>query len=130
MSSTYNQRFDEVFPIPANFPTTKAESLKAFSKAITSNLVGGIGYFYGRSIVDEKFSYEWDQDEDRSEDTEKKGAHMTDPRGLLTATPSRSFFPRGFYWFVSILFPYAVCVTCDTGTRASICSILANGTTT
>lgn len=98
LSSTYNQRFDEVFPIPANFPTTKAESLKAFSKAITSNLVGGIGYFYGRSIVDEKFSYEWDQDEDRSEDTEKKGAHMTDPRGLLTATPSRSFFPRGFYW--------------------------------
>ena len=76
-------------------------SLKEFSKAITSNLLGGIGYFYGTSIVDKGFAYEWDQDDDseeEDEDEKKKGARLTEPKALLTATPSRSFFPRGFYW--------------------------------
>ena len=102
MSTSFNRRFDEVFPI-ANYPSSNPESLKAFSKAITSNLIGGIGYFYGPSIVDRSFTYEWDQDEDSQsadEEPEKKGAHLTEPRALLTATPSRSFFPRGFYWSV------------------------------
>jgi mannosyl-oligosaccharide glucosidase len=72
---------------------------------MTSNLVGGVGYFYGTSIVNRKFSYEWDEDEDTfqtKEDRDDKdsmtGAKLTEPRALLTATPSRSFFPRGFYW--------------------------------
>lgn len=73
--------------------------LKSFSKAITSNLFGGIGYFYGTSIVDKGFAYEWDQDDEiDDEDDEQNGARLTEPRALLTATPSRSFFPRGFYW--------------------------------
>lgn len=101
LSKSFNQRFDEVFPI-TNYPTSNPDSLKAFSKAITSNLIGGVGYFYGTSIVDRAFSYEWDQEDDvptlEDEDDEKKGAHLTEPRSLLTATPSRSFFPRGFYW--------------------------------
>lgn len=101
MSESFSQRFDEIFPI-TNYPTANPESLKAFSKAITSNLIGGTGYFYGTSIIDRSFSYEWDQDDDAAtvedEDDEKKGAHLTEPRALLTATPSRSFFPRGFYW--------------------------------
>ncbi|GJE97097.1 glycoside hydrolase family 63 protein [Phanerochaete sordida] len=100
LSKSFGQRFDEVFPI-TNYPTENPDSLKAFSKAITSNLLGGIGYFYGTSIVDRSFSYEWDQEDEPAsddEDDEKKGAHLTEPRSLLTATPSRSFFPRGFYW--------------------------------
>jgi mannosyl-oligosaccharide glucosidase len=73
--------------------------LESFSKAITSNLFGGIGYFYGTSIVDKGFAYEWDQDDDiDEEDDGQSGARLTEPRALLTATPSRSFFPRGFYW--------------------------------
>ncbi|CDO76526.1 Glycoside Hydrolase Family 63 protein [Trametes cinnabarina] len=96
----YNERFNEVFPIPSTYQTSDPESLRTFSKAITSNLIGGIGYFYGTSIVDRSFAYEWDQDDDVvvEESNEKKGPTLEPPKGLLTATPSRSFFPRGFYW--------------------------------
>ena len=73
---------------------------------MTSNLVAGVGYFYGTSIVDKKFSYEWDEEDDSvtAEEDEPKGAKLTDSKALLTATPSRSFFPRGFYWYIYILF--------------------------
>lgn len=101
LKASYDLRFDKVFPVPSSYQTSKLDSLKDFSKAITSNLIGGIGYFYGTSIVDKGFAYEWDQDDDSEEsddDEKKKGARLTDPKALLTATPSRSFFPRGFYW--------------------------------
>ncbi|KIK79717.1 glycoside hydrolase family 63 protein [Paxillus rubicundulus Ve08.2h10] len=102
--SSFNHRFEAHFPTPESFAVSDYEGLQTFSKAITSNLLGGVGYFYGNSIVDQGFAYEWDQeDEDGYEDEDEihedhKGARITEPRALLTATPSRSFFPRGFYW--------------------------------
>ena len=89
--------------MPKQYQTTDPAGLREFSKAITSNLVGGIGYFYGNSIVDRHFAHEWDQDDEQDTDTTddegvNKGPRMTEPHSLLTATPSRSFFPRGFYW--------------------------------
>ncbi|OSD02823.1 glycoside hydrolase family 63 protein [Trametes coccinea BRFM310] len=100
LSTVFNERFNDVFPIPSSYQTSDPESLREFSKAITSNLIGGIGYFYGTSIVDRSFAYEWDQDEDVvvEESKDKKGPTLEPPKALLTATPSRSFFPRGFYW--------------------------------
>lgn len=54
-----------------------------FAKACLSNLVGGIGYFYGSSLVQSQYNVEpikyW-------------------PAPLYTSVPSRSFFPRGFLW--------------------------------
>lgn len=99
---SYGKRFRQVLPIPDDY-SDKRESLETFSKAVTSNLLGGVGYFYGNSIVNRKFSFEWDQEEDVLEDENdsEAGAKLTEPRHLLTATPSRSFFPRGFYWWVS-----------------------------
>ncbi|KAF7198126.1 Mannosyl-oligosaccharide glucosidase [Pseudocercospora fuligena] len=58
-----------------------------FSKETLANLLGGIGYFYGTSIVDSTFSA------DHVEAGEEHGTYS-----LLTTVPSRPFFLRGFLW--------------------------------
>ncbi|KIK63875.1 glycoside hydrolase family 63 protein [Collybiopsis luxurians FD-317 M1] len=102
LSSSFDWRFKKIFPVAADYASsTNKEALESFSQAITSNLIGGVGYFYGTSIVNEKFSFEWDEEddgEDSAASDEVKGPRLTEPKKLLTATPSRSFFPRGFYW--------------------------------
>jgi mannosyl-oligosaccharide glucosidase len=101
LKAAHDSSFSAKFPYPLDFPKDRADSLQSFSKDITSNLLGGVGYFYGTSIINRKFSYEWDEEEEDSKPTTKEpsGARLSDPKALLTATPSRSFFPRGFYWF-------------------------------
>ncbi|OQV18067.1 Mannosyl-oligosaccharide glucosidase GCS1 [Hypsibius exemplaris] len=54
-----------------------------FAQRVFSNLIGGLGYFYGESLVVSQWS-----------STPSK--YWT--TGLFTAVPSRSFFPRGFLW--------------------------------
>lgn len=56
------------------------------ARAALSNLLGGMGYFYGSSQVAVKKA-------DGS-----KAVLQTPPAPLFTAVPSRSFFPRGFLW--------------------------------
>jgi len=115
LTSAFAARFKSIFPIPLSNQTTEE-----FSQAITSNLLGGIGYFYGSSIEDSGFSYEWDEEDGETEDEKPRGPRLTEPRGLLTATPSRSFFPRGFYWYVSRVNRTIRCSSC-TGTKGSTC---------
>lgn len=101
----YDRRFKDVFPYPSDYSQDERQDVEAFSKAMTSSLVAGVGYFYGTSIVDRKFSYEWDEDDSEpntNSDEDTQGPKLTEPKSLLTATPSRSFFPRGFYWWVLV----------------------------
>lgn len=49
------------------------------AQAALANTLGSIGYFYGQSVLED--------------------GSLTQPAsGLLTGVPSRSFFPRGFFW--------------------------------
>lgn len=68
-----------------------------FGQAVLSNLIGGIGQFHGYSKV--RFHLRDDRDDvtpqKRSQPIETRSYG---PLSLLTAVPSRSFFPRGFLW--------------------------------
>jgi mannosyl-oligosaccharide glucosidase len=99
-AGSYDERFDKTFSLPAPFNTPEH---KTFAKALTSNLIGGIGYYQGSSIVDRSFKHEYDAEDDGDDEDEDNSGSIEGPklmpeRELLTGTPSRSFFPRGFYW--------------------------------
>ncbi|PHH67632.1 hypothetical protein CDD80_684 [Ophiocordyceps camponoti-rufipedis] len=99
-SAAFSDRFQRVFPLQE--PFTGEEYVK-FGKNMLSNLVGGIGYFYGDQLVDRSYAAEYDEEgesfwveaaEARAQGKQK----LEGPYELFTAIPSRSFFPRGFLW--------------------------------
>lgn len=79
-SSEFDRKFEERFTLKAKgFGNDEVQ----FAQAALSNMIGGIGYFYGSSRVISRYFKEatnyWDS-------------------ALYTAVPSRPFFPRGFLW--------------------------------
>ncbi|RHZ88789.1 hypothetical protein Glove_21g288 [Diversispora epigaea] len=98
-SQGYDVKFEKVFGLAAKGFDDKHIY---FAQTMLSNLIGGIGYFYGSSIVDR--SYTEDDYEEFDENFSLKNNHrkskpkLSSPAALFTATPSRPFFPRGFYW--------------------------------
>lgn len=70
--------FQTQFPLQEPF---NAPQFAVFANELVSSVSGGIGYFYGNSVVQGTL-----------------GADLAPPHELLTTTPSRTFFPRGFYW--------------------------------
>ncbi|XP_045540902.1 mannosyl-oligosaccharide glucosidase [Papilio machaon] len=76
-------RFDFEFDKKFKLEEKYAELDVIIARAAFSNMIGGIGYFYGAGRV--------------------KSPHTSEPvpywrAPLYTAVPSRSFFPRGFLW--------------------------------
>ncbi|EGG02629.1 family 63 glycoside hydrolase [Melampsora larici-populina 98AG31] len=103
-SEAFNDRFEKSFP--KIFSSEFTSDQQVMAKEMLSSMIGGIGYFYGSSIVDRNFAHDYDDDglllTGHTEETESgqrtRDPQLTEDRELFTATPSRSFFPRGFYW--------------------------------
>lgn len=76
----FDRRFEDTFGLEKKGFNS---SYISFARATLSNLIGGIGYFYGQSLV-------------ASEAVHQSMQYF--PAPLYTAVPSRSFFPRGFLW--------------------------------
>ncbi|CAG2190003.1 MOGS [Mytilus edulis] len=79
-STAFDKRFTKTFDLEEKGYNSADID---FAKAAMSNMVGGIGYFYGSSVVQSRYN-------------DKPIEYW--PAALYTAVPSRSFFPRGFLW--------------------------------
>ncbi|CAL5220064.1 g2015 [Coccomyxa viridis] len=77
--AAFKKRFQQVF----GNADDKGRLHQGASKAALSNMLGGIGYFFGASDV-------------RKNGTD--GVGQSWPAALFSAVPSRPFFPRGFIW--------------------------------
>ncbi|PWN54015.1 glycoside hydrolase [Violaceomyces palustris] len=95
----FDERFESALPLHSRGYTEKPIE---FARELTSSLMGGIGFFSGQGIVDRSFAHEYDVPVGSGElDFERKSEpdpRLTESESLFTATPSRSMFPRGFYW--------------------------------
>lgn len=100
VTSGFSSRFTDIFKPQPPFIKGKYEE---FSKSLFSNLIGGIGYFYGDSRVDRSYDAAYEEDnegfwEDAEEARGRNQAEFEGPYELFTSIPSRPFFPRGFLW--------------------------------
>jgi mannosyl-oligosaccharide glucosidase len=99
-SASFSETFEQLLPPQAPFDSPKYSS---FSKAMLSNLIGGIGFFHGDDLVDRSANpaYEEENEGFWEETAEARAAAqpaIEGPKELFTCVPSRPFFPRGFLW--------------------------------
>ncbi len=99
-TASFRQRFKQTLAPEAPFANAKYEQ---FSKSLFSNLLGGIGYFYGDSVVDRSYAPEYEELNEgfweETADARARGLQKPEgPSRLFTSIPSRPFFPRGFLW--------------------------------
>ncbi|KXX75152.1 putative mannosyl-oligosaccharide glucosidase [Madurella mycetomatis] len=99
-AESFDERFSSVFSLKAPY---NADKYKRFGRSMFSNLIGGIGYFYGQSIVDRSYAPEYEEENEGfwEETAEARARRQEAPEGpyeLFTSVPSRPFFPRGFLW--------------------------------
>ncbi|KAF2180304.1 glycoside hydrolase family 63 protein [Zopfia rhizophila CBS 207.26] len=100
VTTGFSTRFADIFKPKAPF---LRERYDEFSKSLFSNLIGGIGYFYGDSRVDRSYDPAYEEDnegfwEDAAEARGRYQGQFEGPSELFTSIPSRPFFPRGFLW--------------------------------
>lgn len=95
-TTTYTQVFSPTWPF-------NSEPYVVFGQALLSNLLGGLGYFYGDTKVDESHAPEYEEKEpnfwEKVAEARKRIEPATKgPSELFTHVPSRANFPRGFLW--------------------------------
>ncbi|KAI2470291.1 glycoside hydrolase family 63 protein [Annulohypoxylon bovei var. microspora] len=99
-TEAFNERFSDVFAPQAPF---NADKYRKFGRSMLSNLAGGIGYFYGKHVVDRSYASEYDEEnegfwEETAEARGRRQEQLEGPYELFSSIPSRPFFPRGFLW--------------------------------
>ena len=100
-TKSFAERFNTLLAPRAPFDKPK---YLPFAQSMFSNLIGGIGYFYGDAVVDRSYAPEYEEEnegfwEETAEARSRVNAvSLEGPIELFTSIPSRPFFPRGFLW--------------------------------
>ena len=99
-TSSFASRFSELLAPKAPFDKPKYDQ---FARSMFSNLIGGIGFFHGDSVVDRSYATEYEEEnegfwEEAAEARNRGNQKLEGPYSLFTSIPSRPFFPRGFLW--------------------------------
>ncbi|MCJ1250524.1 Processing alpha glucosidase I [Trapelia coarctata] len=99
-AQSFADRFSKLLAPKAPFNKPKYQR---FAHSMFSNLIGGIGYFYGDSVVDRSYATEYKEEnegfwEETAEARSRGNQKLEGPHELYTSVPSRPFFPRGFLW--------------------------------
>lgn len=99
-SKEFKKKFQDTFKASAPF---NQPDFVPFSESLFSNLLGGVGYFYGDSLVDRSYASEYDEEnegfwEETADARSRAEVSKDPPAQLFTSVPSRPFFPRGFLW--------------------------------
>lgn len=96
----FGYNFNNKFKLQPPFDQPKYQK---FARSLLGNMLGGIGHFAGETLVDRSYDEAYDEEDENfwdaaSEALKKNTGTFEGPYELFTTTPSRSFFPRGFYW--------------------------------
>ncbi|XP_024535407.1 alpha-glucosidase 2 isoform X1 [Selaginella moellendorffii] len=87
---SFDKRFENAYKLDnkelSSFGATNAVEI---GKAALSNLLGGISYFYGQSLISIP---------SKEQKHHRESFWKYWPAALYSAVPCRSFFPRGFLW--------------------------------
>ena len=94
-AASFSSRFAAAFPLQAPY---SSPSHSTFAQAALSNLVGGIGFFHGSSLIETSAIATVTDEQGREKKRRRTAIKLTPALSLLSAVPSRSFFPRGFLW--------------------------------
>jgi mannosyl-oligosaccharide glucosidase len=88
-------QFDADFDVRFARVSQQSAPLRSLARAALSNLIGGIGYWFGASVLhDGVRTVRTPQGGQRQEAVLSRGKLVP----LYSAVPSRPFFPRGFLW--------------------------------
>jgi len=100
VAKSFDAKYEVVLKPQA--PFGDADHLR-FSKSLFSNLIGGVGYFYGDQVIDRSYATEYEEEnegfwQETAEARARNQQKTEGPYELFTSVPSRPFFPRGFLW--------------------------------
>lgn len=87
-SDLFDAKFEEAFKLTRAGYSTDMVNM---AQVALSNMLGGIGFFHGHNRIIKP-------DSQRLRPGEPNWGYTGRPYKLLSATPSRTYFPRGFLW--------------------------------